>query len=87
MSEEQKPCLRTGGRQSYDAGSSSHLCNKACLRKCSPTSLLTPSRAPIPAHIVLNSRQKTKNSRKKNTKQEKDRNLKREEKTQVNSQK
>lgn len=46
------------GRQSYGAGSSSRLWNKAHSPKHSPISCLTPSRPPIPAHTELNRKQK-----------------------------
>lgn len=81
--------LRTGGRQSYGAGNSTQLLEARPL-----TTVLTnvshPSRHPTPAHTVLNSKWKTNKDRiqkEKNVRKEKDRNLKREEKTKVNNEK
>lgn len=53
---------------------------RACSPKCSPVSLLIPSRPAIPAHRVLNHEEKTNKDRlprEKKVKKQKDLNLKR----------
>lgn len=52
--------LRTGGRQSYGAGSSSWLFETRPAHQSAHQFHFSPLQAPIPAHVVLNCEQKTK---------------------------